>query len=104
MGRRCCTGRPHTSRSTYVVRLAVFDEGGGEDFRDLDVVVAPPCTGDCNDDGVVSVAELIEAIRIGLGTATPGNCPRADPDGNGAASIDEIVQATANALNGCESV
>lgn len=52
---------------------------------------------DCDGDGVVTIAELVEAVRIALGAAV-ADCPSADRDGDGRVSIDEILTAVIAAL------
>lgn len=60
-----------------------------------------PCAGDCNDNGVVTVDELVRAVRIALETANVDVCNPADRDGNHAVSINELVLAVNAALHGC---
>jgi hypothetical protein len=59
------------------------------------------CVGDCNENGVVSVDELVLGIEVSLGEAPVSACPTLDRDGNGEADISENVTAVRNALNGC---
>jgi hypothetical protein len=59
---------------------------------------AGPLAGDCNGDGRVTVAEVITAVNIALGTESLSACPAADLDGDGQVSISELVQAVANVL------
>jgi len=39
------------------------------------------CTGDCNDDGLVTVDEIILGVNIALGSAELTQCQRFDGDG-----------------------
>ncbi len=60
---------------------------------------AHPCTGDCNGDGAVTVAELIVAVNIVLGNADRNSCP-----GFGAEltlTISDLITAVNSVLNGC---
>ena len=59
----------------------------------------PACAGDCNDDGVVAVNELI----LGVTSALDGEdrCPACDRNGNGVVEIAELVSAVDAALDGC---
>ncbi|MFI5398464.1 MAG: matrixin family metalloprotease [Candidatus Binatia bacterium] len=66
-------------------------------------VLAPPCTGDCNEDGVVTVDELLTMVNIALGNATIAQCQAGDANGDGHITVDEILTAVNNALNGCGS-
>ncbi len=62
------------------------------------------CTGDCDGDGVVGIAELITAVAIASGSQPVAACPAADRDGDGAVVIAELVAAVASALNGCAQI
>jgi hypothetical protein len=57
--------------------------------------------GDCNEDGTVSINELIQMVNIALGTAQLSTCTPGDANGNGQIVVNEIVAAVNNALNGC---
>jgi sugar lactone lactonase YvrE len=50
---------------------------------------------------MVSIAELIRAIRIPLGEDTVDSCANADVDGDGMIAINELILAVNNALTGC---
>lgn len=66
--------------------------------------VPPPgdgCLGDCNQDGVVTVDEILLLLQIALGTAQLHVCPAADGSGDGLITVDEIVGAVDVALDGC---
>lgn len=56
--------------------------------------------GDCNGDGLVTVSELIRAVRIALGEFPIDRCPNADANGDGMVSISELTLAVRNALFG----
>lgn len=60
----------------------------------------PLVVGDCNDDGVVTVSELIKAVRIALGEMSIEQCPKADANGDGVVSISELTMAVRQALYG----
>jgi hypothetical protein len=60
-----------------------------------------PCPGNCNDDGAVSVDELITVVRIALDLAPVTDCTAADGDGDGRISIGDIVRAVGSALGEC---
>jgi ELWxxDGT repeat protein len=64
--------------------------------------VLTACSGDCNGDGVVSIDELIRAVRIPLGVAPVADCSAADASGDGQVTIDELIQAVNAALAGCD--
>ena len=59
------------------------------------------CTGDCDENQVVSVDELIRGVNIALARAAVGDCEPLDENANGSISIDELVGAVKRAINGC---
>jgi len=59
------------------------------------------CPGDCDDDGSVTVDEVITGVNIALDTIGLGQCPIFDTDDSGTVTIDELIVAINNALNGC---
>lgn len=61
----------------------------------------PPCVGDCNEDGVVTVDEILLGVSIALGAAPMSVCPSYDVDSNGALTVDELISAVDGALRGC---
>jgi hypothetical protein len=60
----------------------------------------PPCMGDCNRDGQVTIEELVLAVAMALERPT-ANCRAVDRDENGFVSVAELVAAVGNALSGC---
>lgn len=55
------------------------------------------CTGDCNQDGQVTISELVLLVNIAVGAAPPSRCAALiEPPG-----IDYLVGAVARALGGC---
>ena len=75
-----------------VVVMAVTLTGGAAHAR---------CTGDCKDDGSVTVDDVLLAVNVALGTVAVSECLAADVGGDGQVTVDELVQAVDNALNGC---
>jgi YVTN family beta-propeller protein len=65
------------------------------------VGVPPPCSGDCDGGGAVTIDELIHGVRIALGIEALGGCPSLDTDDNGVVTIAELIAATRNAMVGC---
>ena len=59
------------------------------------------CVGDCGRFGAVTIADLVRAVNIALGTAPLGDCTAADSNGDLSVAINELVAAVRNALNGC---
>ena len=73
------------------IEIAVQPIAAAEDY----------CALDCNEDARVDVAELVAGVDIALGRSSLDRCQAADPDGDRAVSIDEIVGGVHNALAGC---
>lgn len=59
------------------------------------------CAGDCDNNGSVTISELVRGVNIALGNTAVEQCPAMDRNGNGAVAINELVGAVGNALNGC---
>ncbi len=72
----------------------------GQRFR---ITEAPRCPGDCNDDGNVSVDEIVRGISMALvGDANAAEiCPQLDSDLDCQVAVHELVQAVGSALSGC---
>ncbi|MBI3786493.1 MAG: hypothetical protein HY270_24150, partial [Deltaproteobacteria bacterium] len=68
------------------------------------VWAAPPCVGDCNGNGEVTIDEITLGINIALASSSIDPCVAMDSNGDGAVTIDEIIAAIFNALNGCPSL
>lgn len=64
-------------------------------------VVAARCPGDCDNDGEVTIEELVWGVNIALGQARAALCPAADLDGNEAVTVEELVRGVRVALEGC---
>ena len=60
------------------------------------------CTGDCNEDRVVTVDELVHAVSISLELPGVPGCVGLDLDKDGHVSTDEVVDAVDAALSRCE--
>ncbi|MDX2170048.1 MAG: PEP/pyruvate-binding domain-containing protein [Deltaproteobacteria bacterium] len=60
------------------------------------------CTGDCDDDKQVGIAELVTMVGVALGRSGVVACPNGDRNHNDAIEIDELVRAVGHALDGCE--
>ncbi len=59
------------------------------------------CAGDCNNDGSVTINELISGVNIALGSAAVTTCPSFDVNKDGSVTINELIAGVNNALNGC---
>ena len=84
------------SRGTATITIS---SGAGSVPIGLEVVA--PCTGDCNDNALVTVDELIRGVNIALGTLPVEACQPFDPDGSGGVSISELIGGVNAALGGC---
>jgi len=49
----------------------------------------------------VTVDEIVTMVNIALGTQSVDNCLAGDADGSRTVTVDEILTAIQNALNGC---
>lgn len=66
----------------------------------LDVIAANACRGDCNDDRQVTADEIQRLILAALEGSHDDPCSTAyDPDL--VIGVDDLLQATSNALHGC---
>lgn len=61
------------------------------------------CPGDCDDDGRVTIDELIRGVTIALGIAELKTCPEYTCSTPGCVVIDLLVGAVASALHGCSA-
>src|SRR5262249_3405728 len=61
----------------------------------------PPCTGDCHDDRMVTVDDLMIMVNVALGDAPVYWCAKGDADGSGSITVDEVVAGVGRALDGC---
>lgn len=60
-----------------------------------------PCVGDCNDSGGVTIEDLLTMVNIALGNVPVSNCTAGDPNRDHQVTVDEILAAVTNALEGC---
>lgn len=59
------------------------------------------CTGDCDQDLAVTVDELLTGVSIALGNRLVGECLLFDANGDSTTTVDEILVAVGNAIDGC---
>ena len=59
------------------------------------------CQGDCNEDGVPTIYEVIRGVRILLGFEPVSVCPAHDPNGDEVVTVDELMGAVHVLLEGC---
>lgn len=90
------------SEGKTVVKARVRDmEGSVGPPREMVLYVGDTCAGDCNGDHEVTVDELVVGVGVGLGDRLIADCPQMDADHDGTLTIDELVRAVSNALDGC---
>ena len=61
----------------------------------------PRCVCDCNNDGTVSVEEIIRGVNIALGKMSLDLCLGLDRNGDEQVDVSELVEAVYDALHGC---
>jgi hypothetical protein len=59
------------------------------------------CVGDCDDNGAVTIGEVVKGVNIFLGESSLEQCPTFDCDGTGRVTIGCIIQAVNALLAGC---
>ncbi len=60
------------------------------------------CPGDCNEDGSVTVDEVLCAVNVSLQELPPSTCcPSTDLNGDGNITVDELIVLVNQALTGC---
>ena len=59
------------------------------------------CVGDCDGNETVTVDDLVKGVNVALGAAAVDTCAALDADGDGQASIAELVRAVGFLLDGC---
>jgi hypothetical protein len=62
---------------------------------------APLCVGDCNNDGHVTVDDILTMVNIALGNLPVTDCLPGDVNSDGQITEEEILAAVNNAFNGC---
>lgn len=58
------------------------------------------CLGDCGGRGLVDISDLVTGVNIALGYQPISVCPAFD-NGSGMVTVDVLIRAVNNALNGC---
>jgi hypothetical protein len=85
-----------TSTDVTLAHTALEGTPGGFAF-----VTRFACVGDCNDDGVVRIDELLVGVNATLGLQDLSACPRFDDDASGDVTVAELIAAVNALLNGC---
>jgi hypothetical protein len=63
--------------------------------------IPPRCICDCDNNGTVTVNEIIRGVNIVLGNQSIDFCLSLDRDGDDQIHVSDLVQAVNDALNGC---
>ena len=59
------------------------------------------CAGDCNNNGSVTVDEILKGINVALGNSLIGDCLAFDLDASSTITVDELITGVNAALAGC---
>lgn len=65
------------------------------------LVARPACTGDCDNDGRVTIDEVVTGVRATGEPSVLASCPILDRNASTTTEVDEIVAAIGHALAGC---
>lgn len=75
------------------------------DVAEEDIFVLIPmqtsCVGDCNDDCLISIDEVVRGVGIFLGVQPLSACPPFDKDFSGSLTVEELVTSVNFGLGGC---
>jgi hypothetical protein len=61
----------------------------------------PPCVGDCDGSGTITVNELVRGVTISVESASLDTCNDFDRDGNQRVTVDELIAGVNALLSGC---
>ncbi len=106
-GLTSCTSLPLSGTYVAMVFDAGFDEVGGYsiaiqgDVGPGECRAVASCTGDCNLDAGVDVAEIIFGVNLALTSGAAESCAALDRNFDQRVTVDELVSAVGNALRGC---
>lgn len=98
--RHAVTALAHRDDALYVAGRSFPPDNGLGALR-IGELPAPACAGDCDGDATVLVNELVIGVRIALGELAAEACAAIDGDGDGSASIAELIGAVGALLDGC---
>jgi hypothetical protein len=99
MGDRLCFW--HNFNGAMALLLSAWLAGPAMPASVARAEAAPVCVGDCDASGDVVVNELVKGVNIALGTMDVSECTAADGKADGGVTVDELVTAVRNALEGC---
>ncbi len=81
--------------------FAARDGDTDSNLATITLSIAAFCSGDCDDDGRVSVDEIVSSLSIALGSVELAQCNHGDGNADGEITVDEIVAGVTTALEGC---
>lgn len=76
-------------------------------FHGIPLLAQTQCVGlagDCDQDGRVTISELVTAVNILLGNVDLARCRAADARNDGRVSVNELILAINDAFEGCSCV
>jgi hypothetical protein len=92
----------HRDLTTDAVHSAALEVHHAGERRSEDrIVLQPPCPGDCNRGGEVSIDELITSVNIAIASTPVDGCAVADGNADGLIAINELIAAVSASLDGC---
>jgi hypothetical protein len=99
---------PGRTRSATVLNKTVYADDSASTLDILQInptapvttPTPPPCIGDCNSDGRVTVNEILTMVNLALNAPT-SNCILGDGEHDGHITVDEILVAVNAALTAC---
>jgi ELWxxDGT repeat protein len=87
-----------------VLLCSANDQLHGVELWAIPLINSARCVGDCNGDRRVAIDELVRGVSIALGGLPAGACVEVDINASGDVTINELIAAVRDALNGCDSV
>jgi hypothetical protein len=93
-----------SQKGDFVIVWQSTQIGGGQDGYGVGVfgqAFAAPCLGDVDQNGRVSVDELIRGVLVALDQLPAAEGAAFDRNGDGDLTIDELVAGVGSSVNGC---
>ena len=87
-------------RTSTLAGEVAFRSAAGSPHR-VGADTGRPQVGDCNNDGMVAIGELITGVNIALGNTGVSACPIFDRNGDQMVAVNELIAAVNAALAGC---
>ncbi len=105
---RCCTRISGTAAvGTFAIAstLSAFTPDGNPVSRISTAggsVEVSLCSGDCDEDGAVTIADVVAGVDIALGHLPLSTCPKIDRDEDRGVGIEELVRAVLALGSSCD--